>query len=254
MEGSGRGIDLSGGSTSAPAGFGSGPTSGGYTGGGGGGGAGGYGGGFGNDIASAAMQHPMVQQQVKDEAYRQGREHASYAGAAAMQAGSSLREYVQGGPAGVSILCFMGGGVTCVVGLLGLLNLGALFTPFHYVLNLYLTGFGFISILLEADPERLGELAVIGKLAPLVQSYQKEVFERAKFLTELRGRGLFYLFVGTLAGSQCLVCLTFLCGLWNVLMGVLCLMMSFGINPADHIPHDRLSQMGLTNDPPSQTA
>lgn len=164
-----------------------------------------------------------------------------------MQAGSSLREYVQGGPAGVSILCFLGGCVTSVVGLLGLLNLGAIFTPFHYVLNAYLAMFGIISFLLEADPERLAELAVIGKLAPLVRNYQMEVFERAKFLTELRGRGLFYLFVGTLAGSQCLFCLTFLCGLWNVLMGVICLMMSFGINPADHIPHDRLSQAGLTS-------
>lgn len=242
-------VDLSGGGTGNPTGtgptgfHGTGAPGGGF----GGGAPGGYGGGFGNDLASAAMQNPMIQQQMKEEALRQGREHASYAGQAAMQAGASLREYVQTGPAGVSVLCFMGGIATTFVGLLGMLNLGAIFTPFYYVLNIYLLCFGVISFLLEADSQRLGEFAVIGKLAPLVASYQKQVFEQANFLTQLRGRGLFYLFIGTLAGSQCLLCLTFICGLWNVLMGVLCLMMSFGMDPAAHLPLDRLSQMGSSH-------
>merc|ERR1711879_236694 len=78
-------------------------------------------------------------------------------------------------------------------------------------------------------------MKVLGRLAPFCEQYQIEVFKRAQVLTELRGRGLFYLFVGSLAITQCFFCLLFLVGVWNVLMGVLCLLLSVGINPADHM-------------------
>lgn len=47
-------------------------------------------------------------------------------------------------------------------------------------------------------------------------------------------------FIGTLAVTQCFLCLTFVAGLWNLLMGVLCLLMSFGINPAVHLSQGQL--------------
>lgn len=192
---------------------------------------------LGQHLAQAALQDPRVQQHLADAAMHHGRETAAIAGQLGAQAAEEFRSYVQEGPAGISILCFLGGCATVVVGVFGLLNFGnAIQTPFNYVLNVYLTCFGLVAVLLEADAERLHTLRVIGKLAPLVQRYQMEVFDRAKFLTQLRGRGFFYLFVGTLAVTQCLVCLLFLCGIWNVLMGVLCLLMSFGFNPADAIP------------------
>jgi len=199
---------------------------------------GGYAGQMGAQMVTAAIQNSQVQDALKakaSEAAAQGWEAAKVGGIAAAE---ELHKYVQEGPAGISILCFLGGCATTIIGVFGsVFNLNSLFsTPFQWVLSCYLAAFGLVTVLLEADVEQLSGRAVIGKLAPLCEHYQFEIFERAKFLTELRGRGFFYVFVGTLSITQCLVCLYFLAGLWNLLMGVLCLMMSFGINPADHLP------------------
>jgi hypothetical protein len=199
---------------------------------------GGYAGQMGANMVTAALQNSDVQDALKAKASEtayQGLEAAKVGG---ITAAEELHKYVQEGPAGISILCFLGGIATTLIGIFGtVFNLNALFSnPFNWVLSCYLLVFGLVSVLLEADVEQLSGKPVVGKLAPLCEHYQFEIFERAKFLTELRGRGFFYVFVGTLAITQCLVCLYFLAGLWNLLMGVLCLMMSFGINPADHLP------------------
>lgn len=197
---------------------------------------GGLGGGFGGAVAQAALSDPGVQDKLKQAAYQQAEQGFHVARHGAAQAMAELKKYVQEGPAGISVLCFLGGIATTVSGIFGILSVtDGLTNPFHYVLNIYLTVFGIVTFLLEADFESLKSFRVLGRLAPLVERYQMEVFNRANFLTELRGRGFFYLFVGALAITQCLVCLLFLVGVWNLLMGVLCLMMSFGINPADHM-------------------
>lgn len=236
-------VDLSGGAGPGSPAPGYGPSSGygpsgGYapSGGTGGGGGGGFGGGFAAQAASAALNDSAVQQQLKEAAYNQAQQGYQAAREGATHAVLELRRYVQEGPAGISILCFLGGLATTLVGIIGLLNIySGLTSPFNYVLNAYLTVFGIVTFLLEADMETFRNMKVLGKFAPFVEQYQLEVFNRAKFLTELRGRAFFYLFVGSLAATQCLVCLLFIVGLWNVLMGVLCLCMSFGINPADHL-------------------
>merc|ERR1719161_1512473 len=113
-----------------------------------------------------------------------------------------LHRYIQEGPAGVSVLCFLGRLATSIIGLLGLFSIfSAVLSPFEYILNAYLTFFGVVSVLLEADVEKLSKLQVANKLAPWLQHYQGKVFEYAKILTELRGRGLFYIFIGTLAAK-----------------------------------------------------
>ncbi|CAK8992216.1 unnamed protein product [Durusdinium trenchii] len=218
---SGAKVDLSGGASAPP------PTH----------GYGGYGGGgVAQPMVEAAMQDPTVQQHIKEVAYQQasaGYEAAKVAGAMAAE---ELGKYIQEGPAGISVLCFLGGMATTLIGLLGLLNFGNGFTsPFQYVLNAYLMVFGIVTFLLEADVESLRSMKVLGRLSPWVERYQLEVFNRANFLTELRGRGFFYVFIGTLAVTQCFICLTFVAGLWNLLMGILCLLMSFGISPASHL-------------------
>eukprot|EP00933_Yihiella_yeosuensis_P004721 TRINITY_DN109123_c0_g1_i1.p1 TRINITY_DN109123_c0_g1~~TRINITY_DN109123_c0_g1_i1.p1 ORF type:complete len:256 (+),score=51.76 TRINITY_DN109123_c0_g1_i1:83-850(+) len=191
---------------------------------------------FGAQMAQAALQDPGVQAHIKEAAYQQAQVGMQAAKEGAAQAVQELKKYVQEGPAGISVLCFLGGGATFIIGFLGLLSIGDIFgEPFQYVLNAYLCMFGIVTFLLEADVESVKNLRVLGRLYPWVERYQIEVFNRANFLTELRGRGFFYTFIGTLAITQCFLCLHFLAGLWNLLMGVLCLMMSFGINPADHM-------------------
>jgi hypothetical protein len=198
--------------------------------------SGGAGGAFAAQMAQAAFQDPSVQQQLKEAAIQQGQVAFQAAKEGAATAVSELKKYVQEGPAGISVLCFLGGVATTLIGSIGLLSITDTLTePFKYVLNAYLTVFGIVTFLLEADVESMKNLRVLGRLSPWIERYQMEVFNRANFLTELRGRGFFYTFIGTLAITQCFLCLHFLAGLWNLLMGILCLMMSFGINPADHM-------------------
>lgn len=188
-------------------------------------------------MAEAVASDPAFQQRLKEAAYDQAQQGIQAARVGAAQAVSEFRKYVEEGPAGVSILCFIGGVATMLVGFLGLLSVpDGITKPLHYILNAYLFVFGVVTFLLEADVESMKRLKCIGRLAPLVERYQMEVFTRANFLTSLGGRGFFYVFVGTLAITQCLICLLFLAGLWNLLMGVICLLMSFGINPVDHMP------------------
>lgn len=224
----------------------------GYAGGFGGAGGNGYaGGGFGGAVAQAALNDPGIQQQLKEAAYYQAQQGLQVAKEGAVQAVHELKHYVQEGPAGISILCFLGGLATTVVGFLGLLSIpDGITKPLHYVLNAYLTVFGVVTFLLEADLDSVKKLRCIGRLAPWIERYQQEVFTRAQFLTELRGRGFFYLFVGTLAITQCFICLLFLVGLWNGCMGILCLLMSFGINPAHHIPLAQEAEPHAERDPP----
>mmetsp|Transcript_56618 Transcript_56618/g.104805 ORF Transcript_56618/g.104805 Transcript_56618/m.104805 type:complete len:251 (-) Transcript_56618:74-826(-) len=227
-------VDLSGG---ANAGVSAAGASSGSTAGGAGTGVNGMAAQMGQQAAMAALQNPEVQQQLKEQAWSGAQQGWQQAQEVAAQVAHEFRGYVQEGPAGVSVLCFLGGVATMVVGFIGLINFGDIISsPFHYLLHAYLLVFGYVSVVLEADVERLHNLKVIGRLAPFVQHFQMEVFEHAKFLTLLRGRGFFYLFVGTLAATQCLWCLFFLCGLWNMGMGLICLLMSFGINPALHMP------------------
>lgn len=213
-----------------------GPSAGSYGGGQPAGGGGGAGVGFAANAAQTALGNAVVQEQLKAAAYEQAQVGLSAARVGASAAVTELHKYVQEGPAGISMLCFVGGGATTFAGVIGLLNLGQSVTsPFSYVLNAYLTAFGVVTFLLEADVDSVRNMKVLGRFAPLVEGYQEEVFRRAQFLTELRGRGFYYLFVGSLAITQCFFCLFFLVGAWNVLMGVLCLLMSFGINPTEHM-------------------
>lgn len=231
---SGRGgVDLSGSRGVPP------PASAGY--GGGGASSSGYSsGGYGGGVAAAAFSNPTVQAQVQAAAYEQAQASAQVAREGAHVAIQELGKYIKEGPAGISILCFLGGLVTTLVGFLGLFSFSEIFTaPFTYILHMYLTGFGLIAAMLEADTTAMSKMKVLGKLAPLIESYQMQIIKRANFLTELTGRGLFYVFVGSLAVTQCFVCVLFLVGLWNVLMGIICILMSFGVNPVEHIqaPH-----------------
>lgn len=142
-------------------------------------------------------------------------------------------EYIQQGPKGASTLCLMGGVATSCVGVMCVLGFfKALVDPLHYCLYVYMFAFGIATVCLEADPDRIGMLITPFDLlaGPLTRG-QAWLHAEVRLLTELRGRGAFYLYQGTLMATQCVFCLLFLVGAFNVLMGVLCIAMSFGIQP-----------------------
>eukprot|EP00927_Polykrikos_kofoidii_P055959 TRINITY_DN50141_c0_g1_i1.p1 TRINITY_DN50141_c0_g1~~TRINITY_DN50141_c0_g1_i1.p1 ORF type:complete len:237 (-),score=23.32 TRINITY_DN50141_c0_g1_i1:55-765(-) len=170
---------------------------------------------------------------------------------AASYVGSEIRKYIQGGPAGVSRLCLLGGLATAIVGVLSLLNVfEILASPFTYVIDIYLAAFGITGAVLEVDIERLSKMKVIGRFSPSIGRCQASVHQRANFLTQLFGRGLFYFFVGSLAITQCMWCLHFVVGLWNVLMGATCISISYGVNPMDRLPANPFSR---PSNPQTQT-
>merc|ERR1719152_905673 len=101
-----------------------------------------------------------------------------------------------------------------------MLSLGDIvFSPIHYVINVYLLFFAAVGCILE------GPEATIEKF-PVVQKAQGFVHEFAKFLTELWGRGVFYVFQASLAMCHTNI-LFFIIGLYMLVIGGLTIMSQF---------------------------
>lgn len=142
-------------------------------------------------------------------------------------------DYIQQGPKGASVLCFIGGISTSVVGMMYLTGfLKVLADPLHYIIYVYMFAFGLATACLEADPDRIGMFPwpFDGLAGPLTRG-QAWLHAEVRILTELRGRGAFYLYQGTLMATQCVFCVLFLVGMFNAVMGALCIAMSYGIQP-----------------------
>eukprot|EP00747_Dinoflagellata_sp_TGD_P184853 gnl/TRDRNA2_/TRDRNA2_40885_c0_seq1.p1 gnl/TRDRNA2_/TRDRNA2_40885_c0~~gnl/TRDRNA2_/TRDRNA2_40885_c0_seq1.p1 ORF type:complete len:192 (-),score=49.14 gnl/TRDRNA2_/TRDRNA2_40885_c0_seq1:171-746(-) len=135
----------------------------------------------------------------------------------------AVQDYIQRGPSGVRQLCFLGGILTVLFGLLSLVDvLEALAEPLQYLVNSYLMLFGLVTCIIESPPEWLQQ-------SEKLQRAQSFVHEFAKFLTTLGGRGLFYLFQGSLSMTFSWS-LSFLLALYMFFMGVVCILMQYGID------------------------
>eukprot|EP00435_Cladocopium_sp_Y103_P064151 s469_g25.t2 len=149
-----------------------------------------------------------------------------------MDMAGKVKEYIQRGPEGVGWLCFVGGAASVFLGLLGFLDIaGILMSPLQYLVNAYQTGFGLVVCVLEAPPEWLGSNARLEKA-------QRFIHEFAKFLTTFGGRGLFYLFQGSIDLSLDTYSLTFLVGCYMCCMGGVCIGMQYGLLPEYHRDRD----------------
>jgi len=184
-------------------------------------------------MAEQAMMDPIMREAIKRQAVVIGghaADAAKYCGTKGLMA---FQDYIQQGPQGVSVLCFVGGLATTVLGAMNVCNVfGTMLDPFHYILNVYVFVFGLVTACLEADTDRIGMLmAPFDRLAEPVTRAQAWLHNECRLLTRLRGRGFFYLYQGTLLVTQCVFCLLFLCGLYLVAMGAVCILMSCGITP-----------------------
>lgn len=183
--------------------------------------------------AEQALADPVMREAIKQQAVHIGGHAVVAARHYGHQGLMAFQDYVQQGPQGISVLCFVGGVATSVLGFMNVCNLfGSVTDPFHYILNAYMFAFGLATAVIEADTDRIGMLmAPFDRLAEPVTRAQAWLHEECRLLTTLRGRGLFYLYQGTLMVTQCILCLLFLAGLYQALMGVLCIMTSFGFTP-----------------------
>jgi len=184
-------------------------------------------------MAQQAMQDPATREMMKRHAAELGGHAVMLGKHYGHQGVMAFGDYIQQGPKGASVLCFMGGTATSVVGVMYVFGfLKALDDPLHYIIYVYMFAFGIATTCLEADPDRIGMMPYpFDMIAGPLTRGQAWLHREVKLLTELRGRGCFYLYQGTLMATQCVFCVMFLVGLFNALMGALCIAMSFGIQP-----------------------
>lgn len=159
--------------------------------------------------------------EVQRRARELGTKVVQYAG----QAGAMLVAQIEQGPAGVRVLAFLGGLASCVVSALHLINpFGLLTGTVVYVLCFYQMLFSLTTMLFEAQPEW------IQRVGGGVDTYQDMLIRKSKFLSEALGRGLFYVFQGSLwlsiAGMADVMELA--CGAYMVFVGILNILMHYG--------------------------
>lgn len=184
-------------------------------------------------LAEQAMVDPVMREAMKQQAVYVGGHVAVAAKHYGHKGLMAFQDYVQQGPQGISMLCFVGGVATTALGIAGVSNLmGSVMDPFHYILNVYILAFGIATTCIEADTDQIGMMIPpFDRLAEPITRGQAWLHEECKLLTRLRGRGFFYLYQGTLMVTQCVFCMLFLGGLYNVLMGIVCIMVSCGMQP-----------------------
>lgn len=184
-------------------------------------------------VAEQALIDPAMRRAVQKQAIVVGGHAVDAAKYCGRQGAIVFQDYIQQGPQGVSVLCFAGGVATTILGAMGICNVfGTVMDPFHYILNVYVFVFGLATAIVEADTDRIGILmAPFDRLAEPIARSQAWLHEECRLLTRLRGRGFFYLYQGTLLVTQCVFCMNFIIGLYILAMGVVCILMSFGITP-----------------------
>lgn len=113
-------------------------------------------------------------------------------------------------------LCLLGGAASMLSSLLGVVDIFGLASPIHYICNFYLLVFGATSVILEYGAASADRLGVI----PMVDTYFKA-------LTFVWGRGLFYIFQGTLTLAS-LTVLNMIVGFYLCMIGCFCLAHHWG--------------------------
>lgn len=133
-----------------------------------------------------------------------------------------LKEHVQRGPDGISWLCFVGGLATTVLGILGFFSFfAAVMEPVDYSMHLFEASFGVTTCVLEAPAKWVEKMEKLERA-------QKFIEEFAKFLTTLGGRGLFYLFQGSLTFATEPLSVTTALSIYMCGCGVVCIGMQYG--------------------------
>lgn len=142
----------------------------------------------------AAIAKDRIVQFCSDpEVQQRARAYSALAVHYAGQAGALFVAQVEQGPAGLRVLGFIAALASCTMSTLGILNpFGLLTGTIKYVLSVYQVMFSLTTMLFEAKPEW------IQRLGGGIERYQDMLLLKSKFLADEIGRGLFYVFQGSL--------------------------------------------------------
>lgn len=182
-------------------------------------------------VEQCKTQFPELAGQAKDQCMKWANDPAvqaqakQYAGMAAVLAADKLGKVglefmnqIEQGPTGVRMLAFCGGCASAgyagytLTGLINPLNLiGGVVS---YVICGYQLCFAVTALIFEMPPEYTAKI-------PGVNGYQDLLMQKAAFLSDVAGRGLFYIFVGSLWLS--------LAGLSPLDLGLGCYMAFIGV-------------------------
>lgn len=128
---------------------------------------------------------------VQVQAYHYAGTAAQYAGEYASQAGDITLGLVEQGPTGLRVLGFAAGVLSCVNAVMFLIEPENLVNLVAFVVCGYQMMFAITTIIFEAPPHFIEKI-------PAVTNYQDMLIDQAKFISQVLGRGLFYIFQGSL--------------------------------------------------------
>lgn len=165
------------------------------------------------------------------EVQKKAKEYAAAAGDMAKKYGAMganlFMQQVEQGPTGVRLLACLISITSMVNSVLTVINPLSLLSPITYVISAYQLLFAASTALFEMPPDWMEKVSFL-------KSYQELLSVKCNFLTDVQGRGLFYIFQGSLwAGFASLTDLLDLAvTVLMVFIGILHVMMHYGIGPS----------------------
>merc|ERR1719359_1780360 len=196
----------------------------------------------GPDLAKQALA--KAKEMANDpQVQEQARAYAAEALKYAAGAGDKMLGLIEQGPAGVRLFAFGAGVASAVNAVLTVINpLNAAFGPITYVISLYMFVFGLSTALFEAPPEYIEQVKAVSE-------YQDLLNVKCAFLADVAGRGLFYIFQGSLwLGFASLHILNIIVGLALCFIGGIHVAMHFGVMPK-HVAEKMRSYVPLSAEP-----
>jgi hypothetical protein len=185
----------------------------------------------------AAMNDPTVRAEVVANA-TQAVTHAAQVGWHAAEEGASeVIRYMQTHHWSTSALCLIGGFATIITGLVGLISI----KPLEAISRLYLIIFGVVTIMLEVDVEQLQQYPRLSFLQGFIARTQMDIHRELHAFTGLKGRGVFYVFVGLFALSLGGV-FAFMVGVYDLLLGGICITTAIRAGPRYPTAAGQMSQ------------
>lgn len=202
-----------------------------------------------------ALSDPQVQQQIMETCKEKFPEYAEvakeevqawardpktqarakeYAGKALQYvagAGEQVLKHIEQGPAGVRVLAFVAAAASAADSFVSVFDVfTVVLQPVTYIVSSYQLLFALTSMLFEAPPDWI--VAIEEKTNLPISKYQDLLMLNARFLSLAGGRGLFYIFQGTmwLAFASFTELLNLAVGVFLMFVGTIHLLLHFGFS------------------------